>query len=187
MATRNPRKKTASTRKAASKKKSALKKTTKKKATNKKAAQKKTGKPASKKAANKTAPSRRSVSDLLATVAHPGRREDAQRLIKMMRRITGKSPQVWGSMIGFGSYHYKYESGREGDLFISGFAPRAQNLVVYIMQGFSASPDLMERLGKYKTGKSCLYLNRLDDVHQDVLAELIERSEKYMRAKYECK
>ncbi|MEQ9363037.1 MAG: DUF1801 domain-containing protein, partial [Leptospirales bacterium] len=87
-----------------------------------------------KRSSAKTAPQQRSVESIIATIAHKGKREDARRLIKLMRRITGKAPRVWGdSMIGFGSYHYKYESGREGHLFISGFAPRARNLVVYVM------------------------------------------------------
>ena len=84
---------------------------------------------------------------------------------------------MWGpSIVGFGSYHYKYESGREGDSFVAGFSPRKQALTLYIMSGFKKHEELMARLGKHRTGKSCLYINRLDDVDTDVLAELIRRS-----------
>ncbi|MCR9144194.1 MAG: DUF1801 domain-containing protein [bacterium] len=152
----------------------------------KKAAKKSTQKTSNKKA--KTVPLERSVESVLTAITHDGKRDDARRLIKLMRKITRKAPRVWGgNMIGFGSYHYKYESGREGDMFVSGFAPRAQNLVVYVMQGFASADDLMPRLGKFKTGKSCLYLKRLDDVDQAVLEELITRSVVYMRGKYECR
>lgn len=88
------------------------------------------------------------------------------------------------SMIGFGSYHYKYASGREGNWFLTGLSPRKQNLVVYVMPGFSHYDDLMARLGKHKTGKSCLYLNRLVDVDLDVLGELIRLSVAHMNEKY---
>jgi hypothetical protein len=95
---------------------------------------------------------------------------------------------MWGSsMVGYGSYHYVYASGQEGDWPLCGFSPRKQNLVLYIMSGFERQAELMEKLGKYKTGKSCLYLRRLDDVNPDVLAELIRESVQYMREKYPTK
>ena len=106
----------------------------------------------------------------------------------MMRKATGKRARMWGSsMIGFGSYHYKYASGREGEWSLVGLSPRKQNLVVYIMPGFSEFPALMKKLGKYKTGKSCLYLNKLDDVDERVLQKLIEQSVKVMRKRYNVK
>lgn len=168
------------------------KKTTKK--ASKKVAHKKTkaagsraAKKVSAKQQAKTVPTTRSVASLIAAISDERKRDDSRRLVTIMTKITGKPAQVWGgSMIGFGNYHYKYESGREGDMFISGLAPRAQNLVLYVMQGFSESPEIMSRLGKYKTGKSCLYLKCLDDVDPDVLNELISKSVRYMRENYDC-
>ena len=106
----------------------------------------------------------------------------------MMRRATGKRAKMWGSsIVGYGSYHYKYESGREGDWCLVAFSPRKQNLVVYIMPGFESFPTLLKKLGKYKTGKSCLYLNKLADVDQEVLQELIIESVEVMRKRYNVK
>jgi len=91
---------------------------------------------------------------------------------------------MWGpSIVGFGKYHYKYASGREGDFFITGFSPRKQNLTLYIMSGFQKYPKFMKKLGKYKTGSSCLYINKLEDVNMRVLKELITESVKYMKQK----
>ena len=92
---------------------------------------------------------------------------------------------MWGSsIVGYGKYHYKYESGREGDFFLTGFSPRKQALTLYIVSGFSINPELMEKLGKYKTGKSCLYVKKLDDVDREVLAQLVKESVAYIRKKY---
>jgi hypothetical protein len=88
-------------------------------------------------------------------------------------------------MVGFGSYHYRYASGREGDWFVTGFAPRAQNISIYIMDGFSGYDELMQQLGKHKTGKSCLYIKRLSDVNTDILQELIKRSLIHMQEIYD--
>jgi len=99
----------------------------------------------------------------------------------LMQRVTGEKPVMWGdSIIGFGSYHYKYASGREGDWFLTGFAPRKQNLTLYIMSGFELYDELLGKLGKYKTGKSCLYINKLEDVDQDVLLELVKQSAEHV-------
>ncbi len=99
-----------------------------------------------------------------------------------MKRITKANPKMWGpGMVGFGSYHYKYASGREGDWFLTGFAPRKQNLTLYIMSGFERYSALLKRLGKHKIAKSCLYVKRLDDVDMDVLTQLIEESVAYVR------
>ena len=104
----------------------------------------------------------------------------------MMRKATGKRAKMWGSsIVGYGTYHYKYESGREGDFMVTGFSPRKQALTVYVMPGFSHFDKLMAKLGKYKTGKSCLYIKRLSDVDEKVLERLIDSSVKHMRKKYE--
>ncbi|MFK7956047.1 MAG: DUF1801 domain-containing protein [Lysobacterales bacterium] len=103
-------------------------------------------------------------------VEHPVRRKDGLELLGIMTDITGEKPRMWGpSIIGFGSYHYIYESGREGDWLATGFSPRKQALTLYIMGGFSDHEALMERLGKYKTGRACLYINKLDDIHRPTL------------------
>ena len=100
-----------------------------------------------------------------------------------MREVTGAEPQMWGdSIVGFGSYHYVYASGREGDWPLTGFSPRKRNLTLYIMAGFDEYDELLSRLGKFKTGKSCLYINKLEDVDQEVLAELVKRSAEHVAA-----
>ena len=136
-------------------------------------------------AENKTKPTRASVTAFLNTVENETRRRDANTINEMMTRITGEKPTMWGpAMVGFGSYHYKYESGREGDLFQTGFSPRKANLVLYIMPGYGQFDDVMARLGKHKTGKACLYINKLEDVDLAVLEELIVKSIAWIRKKY---
>lgn len=94
---------------------------------------------------------------------------------------------MWGtSIVGFGNYHYKYASGREGDYFVTGFLPRKQNITIYIMPGFTRYEAMMSKIGKYKTGKSCLYIKKLDDIDRDLLRELISQSVKDMAEIYEC-
>lgn len=128
-------------------------------------------------AENKTQPTDASVTAFLDAVENETRRSDARRVLELMREVTGEEPRMWGpGIVGFGDYHYRYESGREGDWFLTGFSPRKANLVLYIMSGFPRHAELMERLGKHRTGKSCLYVNRLDDLDLDVLRELIRRS-----------
>ncbi len=125
------------------------------------------------------------VRGYLESVANKRRREDALVMLELMREITGEPPEMWGSsIVGFGSYHYRYASGREGDWPIVGFAPRKQSLTLYIMPGFDRYEDLMAKLGKYKTGKSCLYINKLDDVNLETLKALIAESVEYMRRAY---
>jgi hypothetical protein len=139
-------------------------------------------------AENKTKPTQASVSSFLNAIDDPRKRADARKVAAMMRRATGKRAKMWGSsIVGYGEYHYKYASGREGDWALTGFSPRKQNLAVYIMPGFDGFPELMGQLGKYKTGKSCLYLNKLDDVDHDVLEKLIAESVKVMRKRYNLK
>lgn len=133
----------------------------------------------------KTVPTGASVDEFLAAVEDEGRRRDCEVLRGLMREITGEEPQMWGpSIIGFGSYRYRYASGREGDWPLAGFSPRKRDLTVYVMAGFSQYEELMERLGKHRTGKSCLYLKRLDDVDLDVLRELVSRSVEHVAARY---
>lgn len=132
---------------------------------------------------NKTLPTAASVADFLAAVPSARRREDGQALLDMMRDITGIEPQMWGpSIIGFGSYHYKYESGREGDMPMIGFSPRSRSLSLYIMDGFDDHDDLLSRLGKHRKGASCLYINKLADVDTAILRELVTRSYEHTRS-----
>ncbi|MCB1349955.1 MAG: DUF1801 domain-containing protein [Maritimibacter sp.] len=123
---------------------------------------------------NKTQATGSRVADFLAAVDHPTRRADAHRLDAIFREVTGWKPRMWGpSIVGYGSYHYVYDSGREGDMCATGFSPRKANIVVYIMPGYANFEDELARLGKYKLGKSCLYINKLSDIDEDVLKDLI--------------
>lgn len=126
-------------------------------------------------AQNKTQPTTVDVDAFLSAVEPERRREDGQALNALFKRVTGWAPVMWGpSMIGYGSYHYRYDSGREGESLATGFSPRKANLSIYIMPGYADYSAILERLGKHKTGKSCLYVNRLSDVDLDVLGELIQ-------------
>ncbi len=134
----------------------------------------------------KTRRNKADVFAFLAGVENSTRREDCRVVVRIMEEITGEPPTMWGgSIIGFGSYRYKYASGREGDWFLTGVSPRKQNLTVYIMPGFSEYDDLMANLGKHKTGKSCLYINKLDDVHLPTLKKLIRLSAARIAKRYE--
>ena len=136
----------------------------------------------------KTRPGRASVSRFIDGIENEQRRRDCRTLMRMMKQVTGKRAVLWGgSIAGYGRYHYRYRSGREGDWFVTGFSPRKQYLTIYIMPGFEKYPDLMGRLGRYKTGRSCLYLRRLDDVDQEALAGLVARSVADMAGLYECR
>lgn len=118
----------------------------------------------------------------LQSVENEKRKADSLVVMQMMEEITGEKPVMWGpSIVGFGSYHYKYASGHEGDWMITGFSPRKQALTLYIMPGFDRYENLMSQLGKYKTGKSCLYINKLEDVDKNILHELIAHSVKHMK------
>jgi len=113
------------------------------------------------------------------------RRDDAAAVVALMQKVTKAPPKMWGtSIVGFGSYTYKYESGREGNWMLVGFSPRKQNLTLYIMAGFNEYDDLMAQLGKHKTGKSCLYISQLSDIDMKVLEKLVKASVNYMKAKY---
>lgn len=125
-----------------------------------------------------------SVDEFLNSVEDEQKRKDSFRIREIMEEITGAPGQMWGkSIVGFGSYHYKYASGREGDWMLVGFSPRKQNISLYIMDGVGSHDDLLENLGKYKHGKSCLYVKRLSEVDESVLRDMITRSVKRLREK----
>jgi hypothetical protein len=136
-------------------------------------------------ATQKTRETAASVEEFLNGIENRTRREDGLAMLELMREVTGEQARMWGSsIVGFGSYHYVYESGREGDAMLTGFSPRKQNLAIYVMPGFSAYDSLLDKLGKHKTGKSCLYINKLADVDLKVLRTLLRRSVQVMRKKY---
>jgi hypothetical protein len=129
----------------------------------------------------KTKRNKGDVEAFLKSVPDEKKRRDSFTILELMKQVTGEEPEMWGeSIVGFGSYHYKYKSGREGDWFVTGFSPRAQNLTLYIMSGFDEYDQLLSRLGKYKTGKSCLYIKKIDDVDREVLKELVKKSVEHM-------
>lgn len=131
--------------------------------------------------ANKTQPTTASVTAYLDSLPDPARRADCYALLELMERVSGAPAILWGSsIIGFGRYSYRYKSGHSGEWPLTGFAPRKRDLTVYITSGFDHFPDLMARLGTYKTGVSCLYIKRLADVDLDVLEELVRRSVDHM-------
>lgn len=131
---------------------------------------------------NKTQPTEVSVSDFLASIDDEQKRADSQVVAQLMEAATGEPPKMWGpSIVGYGTYHYVYASGREGDWMITGFSPRKTALTVYLMAGVERQTELLAKLGKYKTGKSCLYIKRLSDVDLDVLREMIGVSVEQIR------
>ena len=133
----------------------------------------------------KTKPANIRGADFMASIGDPAKRRDCRRIAGIMRAATGCRAKVWGtSMVGFGSYSYTYASGHSGSWFEVGFSPRARNITIYIMPGFSPYKALMKKLGRYKTGKSCLYIQKLDDVDVDVLTEIIDSSVVEMRKRY---
>jgi len=133
---------------------------------------------------NKTKPTKQSVAAFIDAVTDENRRADAKALVKLMRRATGETPKMWGpSIIGFGSYHYRYETGREGDMPLAGFSPRKAATVLYVMSGLGDSEALLAKLGKHTIGKACLYIKKLADVDQKVLEALVVKSVAAMRAR----
>lgn len=129
----------------------------------------------------KTKPSAASVEVFLDGIADEAKRRDSYAILAMMQEVTGAEAKMWGdSIVGFGSYQYKYASGREGDWPLVGFSPRKQNLTLYIMSGFEQYDALLQRLGKHSTGKACLYVKRLADVDLAVLRELVKLSVDHM-------
>jgi hypothetical protein len=122
------------------------------------------------------------VRDFLSAIPDARRRRDCQALARIMQKATGARPRLWGkTIVGFGSYHYKYASGREGDWFLTGFSPRRRELSIYLMSGFERFGKILARLGRHKTGKGCLYLRSLEDIRLPVLEELIRGSVKSLR------
>jgi hypothetical protein len=137
---------------------------------------------------NKTKPTEVAVEDFLAAVEPERKREEARELDALFRKVTGWSPVMWGpSMIGYGSYHYVYESGRAGDMLATGFSPRKAQHSIYILPGYADYGPILRRLGKHSKGKSCLYVNKLADIDLQVLAELIETGLKDLSAKWPVK
>ena len=130
----------------------------------------------------KTKANKASVDKFLKGIQDEQKRENFFKIVDIMKKAAKAEPQMWGtSIVGFGSYHYKYASGREGDWFLVGFSPRKQNLTLYIMSSFDEYNSLLKKLGKHATGKSCLYIKRLEDVDMKVLKELVTRSVKHMQ------
>lgn len=130
----------------------------------------------------KTHPNDQSVDDFLNRVENEVKQQDSFAIKELMQEVTAAEPIIWGdSIIGFGRYHYKYASGREAEWFLIGFSPRKQKLTLYIMSGFEEYDELLGKLGKHSTGKSCLYVKKLADVDQDVLRELVSKSVAHMK------
>lgn len=136
-------------------------------------------------AEQKTKPTDVSVNDFIDKVDSEQVRDDCRTLVKMMKKVTGSPPKMWGpSIIGFGQYHYKYESGHEGDSCLAGFSPRKGNLTVYVMGDFANKESLLKKLGKYKMSKACIYIKKLADVDMDVLEKIVKGSVGYTKKKY---
>jgi len=164
-------------------KKTAVKKPAAKPATAKTPAAKKA--PETKKKAPVAVPTGESVDAHIGAIADPGRRQDCRTLVEVFSKATGKPARMWGgSIVAFGKYHYHYDSGREGDSCLAGFASRKGALTLYLMGVVDEQKELMSRLGKHRTGKGCVYLKDLDGVDLQALGELVKRSADYIRAKY---
>jgi hypothetical protein len=134
---------------------------------------------------NKTKKTNASIKNFINSIKDENVKKDCNTIIKLMQSITKKEPKMWGSIIvGFGDYHYKYASGREGDFFLTGFSPRKQNLALYLMGGLENQKDKLKKLGKHKTGKSCLYIKSLNDIDKKVLKEMIVQSVKETKKLY---
>jgi len=130
----------------------------------------------------KTKKTKASVEKFIQGVKDEKRRKDCLTVLAMMKELTKTVPKMWGtSIVGFGSHHYKYASGREGDGFVVGFSPRKQDLTLYLMSGVARHPDLLSELGKHKTGVGCLYIKTLDDIHLPTLKRLIRESVRFVR------
>jgi hypothetical protein len=133
----------------------------------------------------KTAPTGASVTTFIDGIEDTAKRRDARALVRLMRKVTQAAPRMWGpSIVGFGQYRYRYESGREGEWMLTGFSPRKRELSIYIMSGFAGHEELLDRLGPHRTGRSCLYVRRLADVDLHALEELVSRSVDHLRKTY---
>lgn len=134
---------------------------------------------------NKTTETAVNVEDFINNVADPTKREDSLKLIEIIKNKTGFAPKMWGpSIVGFGSYHYKYASGHEGDSPLVAFSPRASSIVLYLSASFEKREKLLENFGKYKTEKSCIYIKKLADINLEILQEMMENHIKYIRKVY---
>lgn len=130
---------------------------------------------------------KKDIKDFIAKIENETKRKDSVTLLKIMEEESGFKAWLYGNIIGFGQYHYKYDSGREGDAIVTGFAPRKQNLTIYIMPGFPDYKKELDKLGKHKASKCCLYINKLADVDEKILRKIIKRSVSDMTKKYDCK
>ncbi|GAB4013279.1 hypothetical protein GCM10028808_31900 [Spirosoma migulaei] len=136
-------------------------------------------------AKNKTTETENSVTDFINSIADEGKRKDCFSIIDLIKQQTGLDPKMWGpSIVGFGSYHYIYASGHEGDAPLIGFSPRKDAITFYLSAYFTEREELLEKLGKHKTGKGCVYVKKLEDIDLDVLKELIDRSTSHIRTTY---
>ncbi len=134
---------------------------------------------------NKTLENDNDVMAFLESIDHEKRKSDSFKALRLLTEVTKTKPKMWGgSIVGFGKYHYKYESGREGDMCKSGFSPRKTALTFYVMSGFPRKEELMQKLGKYKTGKACLYIKKWEDIDESILRKIIDEDWKYMTQKY---
>ncbi len=129
----------------------------------------------------------KSVVEFLKKVENETRKSDAFQLLAIIEEESGYKPHLSGSIIGYGQYHYKYASGREGDCFVTGYSPRKQNIAIYVMPGFAELQHLLADLGKHKTGKSCLYINKLEDINLEILRKIVKLSVKTMQEKHPCR
>ncbi|OWY24984.1 DUF1801 domain-containing protein [Sphingobacteriales bacterium UPWRP_1] len=133
----------------------------------------------------KTKPNNQSVADFLNAVTDATQKQDCIAICTLMQEVTGHQPKMWGTaIVGFGSYHYKYASGQQGDWMLAGFSPRKQNLSIYLMSGFEPLQAQLQQLGKHKTGKGCLYIKKLSDVNMEVLKEMVAISVKVLKEQY---
>jgi len=126
------------------------------------------------------------ITKFIAAIDNKTKQDDSQKLVNLLADASGYKPSLHGNIIGFGQYHYTYESGREGDSMVIGFSPRKQNIAIYIMPGFSTFQSQLKILGKHKVGQSCLYINKLEDISLDVLKIIATLSVKEMQSKYSC-
>lgn len=133
----------------------------------------------------KTKPTELSVEDFLGQIEDEQTRDDCFAIAKLMKQVTGSPAKMWGTaIVGFGQYHYKYESGHEGYTCLTGFSPRKQNITLYVMPGFAEHTDLLKKLGKHKAGKGCVYIKKLADIDEGVLKKLVKESVSYLKKKY---
>ena len=136
-------------------------------------------------AKNKTTETESSVADFLNTLSDTAKREDSQRLIELLQNHTGYAPKLWGSsIIGFGTYHYKYASGHEGDAPIIGFSPRKEAITLYLYPDFESKAELLQNLGKHKAGKGCIYVKKLADINEPVLLKMVSASQDFIQKQY---